>query len=91
MVPSERTVTIGVGQGKKAAHHIDARLRGALYAPPEKHELASFDKRNAWYYADAPKTLRPALDLVRRTSTFEEVVHGLDETNALYEATKCPS
>ena len=29
MVPSERTVTVGVGHGKKAAHHIDAWLRGA--------------------------------------------------------------
>ena len=27
MVPSERTVTVGVGHGKKAAHHIDAWLR----------------------------------------------------------------
>ena len=24
MVPSERTVTVGVGHGKKAARHIDA-------------------------------------------------------------------
>ena len=32
MVPSERTVTVGVGHGKKAARHIDAWLRGA--APP---------------------------------------------------------
>ena len=27
MVPSERTVTVGVGHGKKAAKHIDAWLR----------------------------------------------------------------
>ena len=91
MVPSERTVTVGVGHGKKAARHIDAWLRGAVYAPSERHELASFDKLNAWYYADAPKTIRPVLELVRRTSTFEEVQHGLDETNALYEARRCLS
>ena len=29
MVPSERTVTVGVGHGKKAARHIDAWLRGS--------------------------------------------------------------
>ena len=28
MVPAERTVTVGVGHGKKAARHIDAWLRG---------------------------------------------------------------
>ncbi|HLJ21677.1 MAG TPA: NAD(P)-binding protein [Stellaceae bacterium] len=91
MVPSERTVTVGVGHGKKAARHIDAWLRGAAYKPAEKHELASFDKLNAWYYADAPKTMQPVLDLVRRTSTFDEVQHGLDETNAQYEARRCLS
>ena len=32
MVPSERTVTVGVGHGKKAARHIDAWLRGAAAA-----------------------------------------------------------
>jgi len=91
MVPSERTVTVAVGHGKKAARHIDAWLRGTAYAPAPKHEVATFDKLNTWYYADAPKTVRPQLDAVRRTSTFEEVVQGLDETNALFEARRCLS
>jgi 2-oxoacid:acceptor oxidoreductase delta subunit (pyruvate/2-ketoisovalerate family) len=91
MVPSERTVTVAVGHGKKAARHIDAWLRGTAYAPPEKHELANIDKLNDWYYADAPKTVRPMLEVVRRQSTFEEVQGGLDETNALYEARRCLS
>ncbi|HEY4980910.1 MAG TPA: NAD(P)-binding protein [Pseudolabrys sp.] len=89
MVPSERTVTVAVGHGKKAARHIDAWLRGTVHAPPEKHELASIDKLNTWYYADAPKTVRPMLEVARRQSTFEEVQGGLDETNALYEARRC--
>src|SRR5215471_5962261 len=91
MVPSERTVTVAVGHGKKAARHIDAWLRGATYAPAEKHELAAIDKLNAWYYADAPKTVRPMLEVARRQDTFEEVQGGLDETNALYEARRCLS
>ena len=91
MVPSERTVTVGVGHGKKAARHINAWLRGTVYAPATKHELADFDKLNTWYYSDAPKTVRPLLDIARRTSTFDEVVHGLDETNALFEARRCLS
>ena len=91
MVPSERTVTVAVGHGKKAARHIDAWLRGAVYAPAEKHELASIDKLNDWYYADAPKTVRPMLEAARRQNTFEEVQGGLDETNALYEARRCLS
>jgi 2-oxoacid:acceptor oxidoreductase delta subunit (pyruvate/2-ketoisovalerate family) len=91
MVPAERTVTVGVGHGKKAARHIDAWLRGTVYVPAPKHELATFDKMNPWYYSDAPKTVRPMLEIARRTSTFEEVVSGLDETNALFEARRCMS
>jgi 2-oxoacid:acceptor oxidoreductase delta subunit (pyruvate/2-ketoisovalerate family) len=91
MVPSERTVTVAVGHGKKAARHIDAWLRGTAYAPPEKHELVSIDKLNTWYYADAPKTMRPMLEIARRQNTFEEVQGGLDATNALYEARRCLS
>jgi pyruvate/2-oxoacid:ferredoxin oxidoreductase alpha subunit/NAD-dependent dihydropyrimidine dehydrogenase PreA subunit len=91
MVPSERTVTVAVGHGKKAARHIDAWLRATAYAPAQKHEIASADKLNTWYYGEAPKTLQPVLEMARRTSTFEEVVKGLDESNALYEARRCIS
>jgi 2-oxoacid:acceptor oxidoreductase delta subunit (pyruvate/2-ketoisovalerate family) len=53
--------------------------------------LASFDKLNPWYYSDAEKTVRPRLEMARRVSTFDEVVSGLDETNALFEARRCMS
>jgi 2-oxoacid:acceptor oxidoreductase delta subunit (pyruvate/2-ketoisovalerate family) len=91
MVPAERNVTVAIGHGKKAARNIDAWLKGSAYVPPEKHELASFDKLNTWYYSDAPKTMRPMLDILRRKSTFEEVQGGLDEGNALFEARRCLS
>ncbi len=91
MVPAERTVTVGVGHGKRAARCIDAYLRGEQYAPPPKNEIATFDKLNTWYYTDAPATEQPALDHARRIGTFTEVVGGLDETNALFEARRCLS
>ncbi|HUW75050.1 MAG TPA: NAD(P)-binding protein [Gallionella sp.] len=91
MVPSERTVTTGVGHGKKAARHIDAWLRGKKYEPVTKHEPVTFDMLNPWYYSDAPRTMRPMLDAIRRQSGFEEVQGGLDESNALFEARRCLS
>jgi len=91
MVPSERTVTVAVGHGKKAARHIDAWLNGATCEPLPKHELAGFDKLNPWYYSDADKTVRPMLDIIRRQTSFDEVQGGLDETNALFEARRCLS
>jgi 2-oxoacid:acceptor oxidoreductase delta subunit (pyruvate/2-ketoisovalerate family) len=91
MVPAERNVTVAIGHGKKAARNIDAWLRGDVYVAPPKSELADFEKLNPWYYSDAPKTMRPMLDILRRKSTFEEVQGGLNESNALFEARRCLS
>ncbi|HVC82559.1 MAG TPA: NAD(P)-binding protein [Chloroflexota bacterium] len=91
MVPAERTITVAVGHGKKAARCIDAYFRASLYQVPPKHELAAPELLNPWYYTDAPPTVQSQLDPIRRQTTFEEVVGGLDETNAQYEARRCLS
>ncbi|MGH3462352.1 MAG: NAD(P)-binding protein [Kribbellaceae bacterium] len=91
MVPSERTATVAIGHGKKAARNIDAWLRGATYGKPARHELASYDLLNTWYYSDAPATVRPRLEKARRISTFDEVTGGLTEATALFEARRCMS
>ena len=91
MAPSERTVTVAVGHGKKAARCVDAYLRAETYSAPEKHGEASFARLNTWYYEDAPATIRPMLEAARRVKSFDEVVGGLDATNALYEARRCLS
>jgi NADPH-dependent glutamate synthase beta subunit-like oxidoreductase len=91
MVPAERTVTVGVGHGKQAARNIDSWLRGQQFVHEPTPELAGFEMLNVWYYADAPKTVAPQLDLIRRQSSFDEVVSGLDEDNALFEARRCLS
>lgn len=91
MVPSERNVTVAVGHGKKAARSIDAWLRGEVQPPKAKAALATFARINPWYYSDAPHTVRPQLDLARRTSSFDEVQGGLSAENALFEARRCLS
>jgi NADPH-dependent glutamate synthase beta subunit-like oxidoreductase len=91
MVPAERSVTVAIGHGKQAARNVDAWLRGVEYKPPPERELAGFETLNTWYYSDAPRTVQPKLEAARRRATFEEVVGGLDESNALYEARRCLS
>jgi 2-oxoacid:acceptor oxidoreductase delta subunit (pyruvate/2-ketoisovalerate family) len=91
MVPSERTVTVAVGHGKKAARHIDAFLRGGLYDKPAPHAPAAFENLNTWYYTEAPRKEREMLEAARRVTSFDEVVSGLDETTALFEARRCLS
>lgn len=91
MIPSARTVTTAVGHGKKAARYITAYLKGETYTPAEKHETASFDKLNTWYYEEENMREQPVLDLNKRKSTFGEVLGDLDEANAQYEARRCMS
>jgi NADPH-dependent glutamate synthase beta subunit-like oxidoreductase len=91
MVPANRTVTTAVGHGKKAARHIDAFLRNTTYTKKPSPPIATFDKLNTWYYTDAPKSIQPTLDRLRRLSNFDETTGGLDESTALYEARRCLS
>ncbi len=91
MVPAERTVTVALGHGKKAARHIDAWLRGEVPAVADKHPVAQFEHLNTWYYTDAPRSVQPELERVRRESTFDEVVSGLNADTALFEARRCLS
>ena len=91
MVAGARTLTDAIGHGKKAARAIDAWLDGRTLDRPARHALATPEHLNTWYYADAPKSVRPRLEAARRTSTFDEVVGGLDESTALYEARRCLS
>ena len=91
VVGRDMTVTTAIGHGKLAARAIDAYLAGSEYVHPPRHELASFERLNTWYYSDAPRSLRPRLEAARRASTFDEVVGGLDVDTAVFEARRCMS
>src|SRR4029079_6672292 len=83
VVPDERTVTVGVGHGKHAALAIDAWLDGADLPPPAQAEPVAFEALNTWYYADAPRTVQPELELAKPRSTFDDVHGGRDDAHAL--------
>jgi NADPH-dependent glutamate synthase beta subunit-like oxidoreductase len=89
--PGERSVTVAVGHGRRAAAGIDAYLADRSVAAPPPADLAPYEALNTWYFEDAPRQHRPRLEQVRRQSTFEEVVQDLDAGTALYEARRCLS
>jgi NADPH-dependent glutamate synthase beta subunit-like oxidoreductase len=91
MVPAERTVTVAVGHGKKAASHIDTWLRGSRFQKPAKRPLAGFEKLHVWYGTKAEQRTQPHLDVGKRTDSFDEIVQGLSEREAVYEARRCLS
>jgi NADPH-dependent glutamate synthase beta subunit-like oxidoreductase len=91
VAPGERSVTVAAGHGRRAAAGIDAYLAGTSVPAPAPVDLAPYEALNTWYFEDAPRQHRPHLEDVRRQSTFDEVVSGLDAETALYEARRCLS
>ncbi len=91
IVAGENTVTTAIGHGTRAALAIDAYLRGRAVDRPDVRPPAPFERLNTWYYSDAPASVRPQLEVARRIDTFDEVVGGLDESTALFEARRCLS
>jgi len=91
MVPAERTVTVGLGHGKKAARFIDAYLRGKEPVRAAKHDLAGFGLLHPWYFTDAGQRTPPQRLPAERIGDFGEVVGGLTEQQAVYEAGRCLS
>ena len=91
MVPSERTVTVAVGHGKRAAREIDAWLGGSAYAPAPKHTQVAFDALHLWFFGDALRRAQPELDPEERVGDFDEVVGALPSSDASFEAARCLS
>jgi NADPH-dependent glutamate synthase beta subunit-like oxidoreductase len=91
MVPSDRTVTVAVGHGKKAARHIDAYLQGKTAAKNAKHPVVGFERLHLWYETHAPQQLQSQAHETTRVQDFREVLGGLNESAARYEAQRCLS
>ena len=90
MIGGARTMTAAVGHGKKAARNIDAWLRGEVHAPPPKNPVVHFDALNLPVFLDADRREQAALPVGKRTG-FAEVVAGLSEPEARFEASRCLS
>ena len=91
MVPSERTVTIATGHGKKAARNIDAWLRNTTYEKPSNNPLVTIEKLQIWFKTDAEKKVQQHLEIEKAVETFDEIVAGYTTEEAVYEAQRCLS
>ena len=91
MVPSERTVTVAVGHGKKAARHVDAWLRQTTTEPGPRHPGVTFPMLNLPVFSDAQPTEQRSLEGPTRIEGFAEIVAGLSEAEARREAQRCLS
>ncbi len=91
IIAGERSATIAIGHGKKAAKYIDAYLRSEVFQRPPKHPTASYKKLHMWYKTAAPKKEQDKLEPAIAVKSFDEVNAGLNEKEARYEAQRCLS
>lgn len=91
MVPSERTVTVAVGHGKKAARHINAWLKGLHYSKKKGEPEVLLGDLDVWYASENHQEVQVELSLGERVVDFREVVQGFDGAQAVYEAKRCLS
>lgn len=92
MLPGEtRSSTIAIGHGKKAARYINGYLLKQPYIKPEKHPTAGYRKLHMWYKTDAPQKEQEKLAPVEAVRSFDEVISGLSEPEARFEAQRCLS
>lgn len=90
-VPSERTVTIGVGHGKKAARCIDKWLNLDESPPAGKHAVVGIEQMNLWYFGGHTKRQQIEAQPEERISSFGEIMAGLTAEEAKFEASRCLS
>jgi NADPH-dependent glutamate synthase beta subunit-like oxidoreductase len=91
MVPAERTVTVSVGHGKRAARYIDDYLRQITPVARAKPELAAFGLLRPWYFAETEYQEGTERTVASRVTDFAEVAGGLTEEAAVREAQRCLS
>lgn len=91
MAPGERTVTVAIGHGKKAARHIDGFLRSNIYVAGPKAPLVGYEGLHVWYKTEAPQSAQPMKPVAERVQDFSEILSGLNSNEARYEAQRCLS
>ncbi|MBK6977512.1 MAG: NAD(P)-binding protein [Cytophagaceae bacterium] len=91
MVPSDRTVTIATGHGKKAARNIDAWLRFSTYQKPDSNPVILTEQLHVWYRTNAAPKPQEHIDAKIAAESFDEIVAGYDSEEAKYEAQRCLS
>ena len=91
LMGENRSATIAIGHGKKAARYIDSYIKRKPFVKTPKHPTAGYRKLHMWYKTDAPIKVQDKLPPVVAIESFDEIMAGLSEAEARYEAQRCLS
>ena len=88
VIPFDRSVTIAVGQGRRAACYINSYLDEATFSELPFKEPASFDKLHI-SNEKSKKTVEETVEVTTRIKSFAEVTLGCTQNEILYESKRC--
>lgn len=91
MISNERTVTHAVGHGRRAAEHIHRWLNGTPGVETQPTAVVNFAMLNLPVFDDIDTSTQRERNAAIRTADFEEIIAGLTEAQAGYEAKRCLS
>lgn len=88
MTPYDRSVTVAIGHGKKAAFNINAYLYSTNYNKPPRHEAALFNQLHI-NTEKSPKITESLVDPEIRLQSFAPIVKNRNQEEILTEAKRC--
>ncbi|EAR11421.1 NAD(P)-binding protein [Reinekea blandensis] len=91
LTPGTRSVTFATGHGRKAARHIDAWLSGTQWQPPANPPGIHYTDLHLWYHTQADTQTQKEKPPAERLDSFDEIVQGLNDEQAHFEASRCYS
>lgn len=91
LTPGTRSVTFATGHGRKAAHHIAAWLNGTEWQKPQSPPSVHYTDLHLWYHTDADTQTQDEKPPQERIDSFEEIIQGLTDEQAHFEASRCYS
>ncbi len=100
MIPGDRSVTLAVGHGRRAAYHINAYLNAKVFVKRAKGDLAMFEKLHISSDLSSYDKLNICevksktwfectLSASKRTQSFAEVLLGIDQAGVKHESERC--
>ncbi|MDH3648054.1 MAG: NAD(P)-binding protein [Saprospiraceae bacterium] len=91
MVPDQKSVTIAVGHGKRAAIYINAYLNQTKLGKSKKNPTAGYERLQVLAGTEGLSKKEKKLGIGYRIFNFSEIKEGLSESTAIYEASRCLS
>ncbi len=88
MIPYDRSVTAAVGQGRRAAQHINAYLNDTVFSQDPYPELIHLDRLHI-SAEKSSKTKQAVLPAEVSVTSFAEIVQDCSQEEILNEAERC--